>query len=211
MISGGGSNMAALIAAAAAPDYPAAIVVVVSNRPEAGGLSRAAAAGVPAIALDHRRFADREAFEAAVDAELTRHGVEILCLAGFMRLLTPWFVGRWQERMLNVHPSLLPAYPGLHTHARALADGVKLAGCTVHFVRQTMDTGPVVGQAAVPVRSGDTAETLAARVLEAEHRLYPRALALVASGRARVERRADGSEHVVIEDEAAAGAPFLWP
>lgn len=211
LISGGGSNMAALVAAARAPGFPAEIAVVISNRPDAGGIAKARAAGVPTAVVDHKAFADREAFEIAVHAELVRHDVELVCLAGFMRLLTPWFIGAWADRMINIHPALLPSYPGLHTHARAIADGVKLAGCTVHFVRQEMDVGPIVVQAAVPVLGSDTPETLAARVLAAEHRIYPLALEWIAGGRARVVRRADGTEFVTLDGEAEATGPLIWP
>ena len=178
LISGAGSNMAALVEAARAPDSPFEVALVLSNRPEAGGLASAAAAGVATAVVDHRPFGkDREAHERAVDAALRRHEVEVVALAGYMRLLTPWLVGRWAGRMLNIHPSLLPKYPGLDTHARALAAGDVEAGCTVHVVTEGVDEGPVLAQAAVPVRAGDTAESLAARVLAAEHALYPRALA----------------------------------
>lgn len=211
ILSGSGSNMAALVAAMRRPDHPAEAVVVISNRPEAGGLAKAAAAGVPAIVVAHKGFPDRESFEVALDAELVRHEVELVCLAGFMRLLTPWFIGRWHNRMINIHPSLLPSYPGLHTHARALADGVKLAGCTVHYVRHEMDVGPIIAQAAVPVMSHDTAESLAARVLVAEHRLYPFALDLVASGRTRIVAGANGAETVEILGEAEAPTAMIWP
>lgn len=187
LISGGGSNMAVLIAAAAAADFPAEIAVVVSNRPEAGGLAKAAAAGVATAVVDHKAYPDRPSFEEAVDAVLAAHGVELVCLAGFMRLLTPGFVTRWHDRMLNIHPALLPSYKGLHTHERALADGVKIAGATVHLVRPEMDVGPIIAQGAVPVLTDDTAETLAARVLSVEHRLYPLALRLIASGAARID------------------------
>ena len=178
LISGGGSNMAALIAAAQDPAYPAEIACVISNNPDAGGLAKARAAGVEAIAIDHRPFGkDREAHERAMDAELRARNVEWVALAGYMRLLTPWFVRAWQGRMLNIHPSLLPLYPGLHTHRRALEAGDAEAGCTVHLVIDEVDAGPILGQARVPVVQGDTPETLAARVLEAEHQLYPAALA----------------------------------
>jgi phosphoribosylglycinamide formyltransferase-1 len=187
LISGGGSNMAALIAAAAAPDYPAEIAVVVSNRPDAGGLAKAAAAGIQTAVVDHKAYPDRPSFEDAIDAVLAAHGVELVCLAGFMRLLTPGFVMRWHDRMLNVHPALLPSYKGLHTHERALADGVKIAGATVHLVRPEMDVGPIIAQGAVPVLADDTPATLAARVLTVEHRIYPLALKLIASGAARIE------------------------
>jgi phosphoribosylglycinamide formyltransferase-1 len=183
LISGRGSNMAALIAAANDPAYPAEIVLVVSNRPDAAGLVLARDAGAVVTAIDHRPFkGNRDAHEAAIDAALRDAGVEIVCLAGYMRLLTPRLVDAWQGRMLNIHPSLLPAFPGLDTHARALAAGVKLHGCTVHLVTQTMDEGPILAQAAVPVLPGDTADRLAQRVLAQEHVLYPLALRLFASG-----------------------------
>jgi phosphoribosylglycinamide formyltransferase-1 len=183
LISGRGSNMAALIAAARYPAYPAEIALVVSNRPDAAGLALARDAGVAAVAIDHRPFrGDRAAHEATIDAALRQVGVEIVCLAGYMRLLTPLLVDAWQGRMLNIHPSLLPAFPGLETHARALAVGVKLHGCTVHLVTQAMDEGPILAQAAVPVLPGDTAEALADRVLVQEHLIYPRALRCLAGG-----------------------------
>lgn len=186
MISGRGSNMAALIEAAKAPDYPAEIALVLSNRPGAGGLDIARAQGIRAEALDYRGFGGRAGFDAAVTEMFEAAGIELVCLAGFMRLLTDGFVTRWRDRLINIHPSLLPAFPGLDTHARALARGVKFAGCTVHFVRPEMDTGPIIAQAAVPVADDDTAETLAARVLAEEHKLYPHALRLVAAGEARI-------------------------
>ena len=185
MISGRGSNMAALIDAARDPAYPAEIVLVVSNRPEAPGLTLAREAGVPAAAIDHRHYGrDRGAHEAAIDAVLHEAGTDVLCLAGYMRLLTPRLVEPWQGRMLNIHPSLLPAFPGLDTHARALMAGVKLHGCTVHLVTQAMDQGPILAQAAVPVLPGDDAATLARRVLAQEHRIYPLALKCFAAGSA---------------------------
>jgi phosphoribosylglycinamide formyltransferase 1 len=184
LISGRGSNMTALIEAAKAKDYPAEIALVVSNRPEAAGLAAARAEGVATAVVDHAPFGeDREAFERALDGELNAHRIDLVCLAGFMRLLTPWFVTRWSGRMLNIHPSLLPQFKGLHTHRRALEAGVKKHGATVHFVVAEMDTGPIVAQDSVTVRDGDTEETLAQRVLEVEHRLYPRALRAVAEGR----------------------------
>ena len=177
LISGRGSNMASLIAASQEKDFPAEIVLVVSNRPEAPGLDVARQAGVQAVAIDHKEFkGDRAAHEAAIDEALRQAGVEIVCLAGYMRLLTPRLIEPWQGRMLNIHPSLLPAFPGLHTHERALAAGVAEHGCTVHVVTQTMDEGPILAQASVPVLADDTAETLAARVLVQEHIIYPRAL-----------------------------------
>jgi phosphoribosylglycinamide formyltransferase 1 len=185
LISGRGSNMTALIEAAKAPDYPAVIAVVVSNRPDAEGLTRAREAGITTAVVDHRRFGeDRAAFEHELDRELAAHRIDIICLAGFMRLLTPDFVRSWGGRILNIHPALLPQFKGLHTHRRALAAGVKQHGATVHFVVPEMDAGPVVVQKSVPVLEGDTEESLARRVLEAEHRLYPLALRLVAEGKA---------------------------
>ena len=184
LISGRGSNMTALIEAAGAPDYPAEIVLVVSNRPEAAGLSGARAVGIATALVDHTAFGgDRQAFEHALDAELIAHRIDIVCLAGFMRLLSPWFVSRWSGRILNIHPALLPQFKGLHTHRRALEAGVARHGATVHFVVPQMDSGPIVVQESVPVIAGDTEETLAARVLEVEHRIYPQALRLVAEGR----------------------------
>jgi len=203
LISGRGSNMAALLAAAARPDYPAEIVAVISNRPGAAGLAHAASAGVPTAVIDHTRFADRPAFEHALTERLERAGAELICHAGFMRIVTTAYVDRWHDRVLNVHPSLLPAFPGLKTHERALAAGVKLHGCTVHFVRTTVDEGPIIAQGAVPVLPGDTPDTLAARVLAVEHLLYPQALALVASGRARVVgNRVTIEEHARVPDAA---------
>lgn len=187
LISGRGSNMVALIEAAQDEGYPAEIVAVVSNDPAAQGLQRAAEAGIKTAVVDHRLFGrDREAFERALQGELEAHRIELVCLAGFMRLLTSWFVRQWDGRLLNIHPALLPAFKGLDTHARALAAGVKEHGATVHFVVPEMDSGPIVAQAAVPVLPGDTEATLAARVLEAEHRIYPQALKLVAEGRVRI-------------------------
>lgn len=186
LISGRGSNMAALIEAARAPDYPAAIVAVISNRPDAAGLATARAAGIAAEAIDHKAFSCREAFEAALEARLEAHVVDIVALAGFMRLMTSSFVERWRGRMINIHPALLPAFKGLATHERALEAGVRVHGCTVHYVTPGMDEGPIIAQAAVPVVSGDTAEALAARVLAMEHRLYPAALARVARGEAPI-------------------------
>lgn len=187
LISGRGSNMEALIASAQSPDFPAEIALVLSNRPEAAGLLHAKSRGIATAAVDHKIYAGREEFERSMQLVLEAHRIELICLAGFLRLLTPWFIGRWAGRLLNIHPALLPAYRGLHTHERALADGVKIHGCTVHFVVPQMDEGPIVAQAAVPVLDGDTPETLAARVLEQEHRIYPLALRLVASGAVRVE------------------------
>ena len=194
LISGRGSNMTALLEAARAADYPAEIVLVLSNRADAAGLARAAEAGIATRVIAHKDFGrDRAAHEAAIDAALREAGVELVCLAGYMRLLTPFLVRAWAGRMLNIHPSLLPAFPGLETHARALAAGVKLHGCTVHLVTEGMDEGPILAQAAVPVLDGDTEDTLAARVLAQEHLLYPLALAAMASGLGATPAPADAA------------------
>jgi phosphoribosylglycinamide formyltransferase 1 len=187
LISGRGSNMTALIEAARADDFPAEIVLVVSNRPDAAGLDRARAFGIPTAVIDHVVFdRDRAAFEHALDQKLRDQAIDLVCLAGFMRLLTPWFVDRWSGRMLNIHPSLLPQFKGLDTHRRALEAGAERHGATVHFVVSEMDAGPIVVQDSVVVRADDTEQTLAARVLELEHQLYPRALRAVAQGRTTV-------------------------
>lgn len=206
LISGRGSNLQALLDAAKDPGYPARIVRVISNVWDAGGLKRAEAAGVATSVIDHRAYKGRPAFEAALDQALRADGVEIVCLAGFMRLLTADFVDAWRDRLINIHPSLLPAFPGLDTHARALAAGVRFAGCTVHFVRPTMDEGPIIVQAVVPVEPGDNEPTLAARVLAAEHKAYPLALKLVASGKAKVVR-----ERVEIAAGHAPDGPIFNP
>jgi phosphoribosylglycinamide formyltransferase-1 len=188
LISGRGSNMLALLDAMATPGYPAQPVLVASNRPEAEGLARAAARGVPTLALDHRPWGrDREGFERALTDRLDEAGTELVVLAGFMRLLSPWFVARWRDRLVNIHPSLLPLFRGLDTHARALAEGVAVHGCTVHLVRDDVDAGPIIGQGVVPVMAGDDADRLAARVVRMEHRLYPDALAAYAGGALRVD------------------------
>jgi phosphoribosylglycinamide formyltransferase 1 len=199
LISGRGSNMQALLEACRTPDAPAEIVLVLSNQPAAAGLARAASAGIRTAVVPHRDYATRVEFDAALDRALKAAGAELICLAGFMRLLTPDFVAAWRDRMINIHPSLLPAFPGLDIHARVLAAGVRFSGCTVHFVRHETDTGPIILQAAVPVRQDDTPESLAARVLEAEHRVYPEALRWIAAGRVRVE-----GERVLVD---GAGAP----
>jgi phosphoribosylglycinamide formyltransferase-1 len=186
LISGRGSNMAALIEAAKAPDYPAEIALVVSNRPDAGGLALAGAAGVATAVLDHKHFGkDRAAFDAALQAILDAHRIELICLGGFMRLFTAQFTQRWYGRMLNIHPSLLPAFPGLDPHGQALRAGAKTSGATVHFDIPETDAGPIVMQESVPVYPDDTPDTLAARVLEVEHRIYPRALRDLAQGRVK--------------------------
>lgn len=186
LISGRGSNMMSLVEAAADADYPAHIAAVISNRPDAAGLAWAREQGIATRVVDHKAFASRALFEEQLSAALSDVGAEIVCLAGFMRLLTAPFVEAWSGRMINIHPSLLPAFKGLHTHEQALDAGVKIAGCTVHFVVPEMDAGPIIAQAAVPVTEGDTADTLAARILTAEHKLYPHALAMLAAGRARM-------------------------
>jgi phosphoribosylglycinamide formyltransferase-1 len=209
LISGRGSNMAALIAAARAPDYPAEIACVVSNRPEAPGLALAEEAGIEAVALDHRAFDGRAAFDRAMHKALIARGVGIIACAGFMRLMSEDFVNAWAGRMINIHPSLLPLFKGLDTHARALEAGVRVHGCTVHFVTPELDSGPIIAQAVVPVLPDDDTDTLAARVLTAEHRLYPAALALVASGKAslrgkgvKLEATTDGLQRLWSPDLA---------
>jgi len=188
LISGRGSNMAALIEAATAKDYPAEIALVISNVPDAGGLAIARAAGIATETVDHTKFGkDRAAFERALQAALEKYHIDFVCLAGFMRLLTPWLVGQWQNKMLNIHPALLPAYKGLDTHKRALAAREKVHGATVHFVVPEMDSGPIIAQGAVTVRPGDSETALANRVIKVEHRIYPLALKLLAEGRIRVE------------------------
>jgi phosphoribosylglycinamide formyltransferase-1 len=206
LISGRGSNLGALIQAARTADYPARIVVVISNVPGAQGLLRAEAGLIPALILNHKVFPSREDFDAALDRALNEVGVELLCNAGFMRLHTEGFVRRWWDRHLNIHPSILPAFRGLDTHARVLQEGVKITGSTVHFVRPEMDTGPIVAQAAVPVLPGDTPDILGARVLESEHRLYPHALRLVASGEVRVD-----GEAVVGMTQVSGQSPLYSP
>jgi phosphoribosylglycinamide formyltransferase-1 len=188
LISGRGSNMAALIAAARAKDFPAEIVVVISNRADAGGLQKAKASGIPAVTIESKPFgSDRAAFEAALQAALDQHQVELICLGGFMRLFTAEFVQRWYGRMLNIHPSLLPSFPGLDPQGQALRAGVKISGATVHFVIPETDAGPILMQGAVAVHDEDTADTLAARILEIEHRIYPDTLRLVAGGQIRLD------------------------
>jgi phosphoribosylglycinamide formyltransferase-1 len=186
-VSGGGSNLQALLDAAAHPEFPAEIVLVLSNKADAYGLERAKKAGVPTVVLSHKDYANREAFDDAMHEVLVAQGIELVCLAGFMRLLTPDFVNRWHGRMINIHPSLLPSFKGLHTHERAIAEGVRFAGCTVHFVVAEMDAGPIIIQAAVPILSDDTSDVLAARVLQSEHQIYPQALRWLAADALVVE------------------------
>ena len=187
LISGRGSNMMALVEAARNGDYPAEIVSVMSSRPEAPGLAWARSQGLPGRAIDHKAYASREAFDGAMDDSLTEAGADLVALAGFMRIQSPGFVRKWLGRQLNIHPSLLPLFKGLHPQRQALQAGVRISGCSVHFVTEEMDAGPIVAQAAVAVHDGDTEDALAERILVAEHRLYPHALSLVASGRARLE------------------------
>jgi phosphoribosylglycinamide formyltransferase-1 len=198
-ISGGGSNMMALVAAAKASDFPAEIVGVISDKADAGGLAKAAAEGIRTFAFARKDYASKEAHEAAIFAALDELSPDILCLAGYMRLLSATFIRRYEGRMINVHPSLLPMFPGLHTHQRAIDAGMRITGCTVHFVTEGMDEGPVIGQAAVPILSGDIAETLAARVLDVEHQLYPRSLRLFAEGKVTME----GGKAVVVGTASA--------
>jgi phosphoribosylglycinamide formyltransferase 1 len=198
--------MMSLVEAARAPDYPATIVAVISNRPDAAGIGWAKAQGIPTLIIDHKAYSTRQAFEADLDKALVATHAEIIALAGFMRIMTPTFVAKWQERMINIHPSLLPNFKGLHTHEQAIAAGVKVAGCTVHYVRAEMDAGPIIAQAAVPILTDDTPETLGKRVLAAEHRLYPAALRLVASGRARCE-----NEKVHIDQDINDSSPLYSP
>ena len=206
LISGRGSNMRTLIAASRQPDSAAEIVLVISNRPEAAGIAFAEETGISTAVINHRTYGDREAFELALDHALREAGVDLVCLAGFMRILSPWFVERWRNRLLNIHPSLLPAFKGLHTHERALKAGVRIHGCSVHLVRPELDDGPILVQGAVPVHQGDTAESLAARVLEIEHRCYPLALDLVTSGRLTIH--GDG---VTIEGESSPLVTLINP
>lgn len=201
LISGRGSNLQALIDAAANAAFPAKIVRIISNEPDAGGLERAAAAGISTAVVPHRDYPDRDSFESSLSKEIRSSGAELVVLAGFMRLLTATFVEEWRDRLINMHPSLLPAFKGLHTHERALKAGVRYTGCTVHYVRPEMDEGPIIVQAAVPVLPGDDADTLAARVLEQEHVIYPLAVRLIAENQVRVD-----AERALIED-ASLGAP----
>ncbi len=187
LISGRGSNMRSLIAATADPAFPAEIVLVISNVGSAEGLKHAANAGIATRVIPHKAFVSREAFDAAIDAALNEAGIEIVCLAGFMRILSDWFARKWEGRLLNIHPSLLPSFKGVHVHEQALQAGVRISGCTVHFVVPELDAGPIIAQAAVPVELGDTPEALAARVLQAEHKLYPAALEMLAEGRVKLQ------------------------
>lgn len=205
LISGRGSNMMSLISAAMSPSYPAEIGLVVSNKPDAAGLAKAADLGIKTAVVDHRDYkGDREAFEHALNALLKDNAIELVALAGFLRLLTPFLVNEWRDRMINIHPALLPSFKGLNTHERALDEGVKLHGATVHFVSAEMDDGPIIMQGAVPVLEGDTPETLGARVLGVEHQIYPKALELVANGKAKVK-----GQKVSTTDSDASGSDAL--
>lgn len=207
LISGRGSNMAALIEAAKPAGFPAEIAVVISNRADAAGIERARASGIATEIIESKPFGkDRAAFEAVLEKKLGQHGVELICLGGFMRLFTAEFVQRWYGRMLNIHPSLLPSFPGLDPHGQALKAGVKISGATVHLVIPETDAGPIVMQGAVPVRGDDTAEALSERILTVEHRIYPEALRLLASGRLRLE-----GDLCRIEGEADGDAPLISP
>jgi phosphoribosylglycinamide formyltransferase-1 len=206
LISGRGSNLKALIDAAAATDYPAEIVLVISNRASAGGLDFAREAKIPTAVIPHGDFATREAFDNAIDARLRDAGVDLICLAGFMRILSDGFVRKWQGQMVNIHPSLLPAFRGTEVHEQALAAGVRISGCTVHYVIPELDAGPAIAQAAVPVHVHDTPETLAARVLEAEHRLYALAVRIIAEGRVQLY-----NERVIFSDTADANGDLFSP
>ena len=206
VISGRGSNLQALIDSCADRAFPAEIVAVISNIPGAPGLARAERAGIPIHVIDSNGFARRADFDTALDAALAAGGAELVCLAGFMRLLSDGFVTKWRDRIINIHPSLLPAFPGLHTHERVLRAGARFTGCTVHFVRTEVDSGPIIVQAAVPVRDGDTTESLAARVLEAEHIVYPEAVRLIALGRVRLQ-----GEAVAIDGATAPDAVLVNP
>jgi len=206
LISGRGSNLQSLIDACSQPDFPAEIALVLSNVASVQGLERAAKAGIPTVVISHKDFADRQSFEDAIHARIAAAKPDLVCLAGFMRILTDGFIARWHDRLINIHPSLLPAFRGLHTHERVLEAGVRFAGCTIHFVRPAMDDGPIIVQAAVPVRPDDTPDTLAARVLEQEHRIYPLAVRLIAEGRVRVV-----GERVLIDDAKATEAALINP
>lgn len=206
LISGRGSNLQSLIDAAAAPDYPAELAVVISNVPGVAGLERATAAGIPTAVIDHRAYASREPFEAALDAVLRSAGVGLVCLAGFMRLLTGGFVENWRDRLINIHPSLLPAFRGLHVHEKVIAYGARFSGCTVHFVRPAMDDGPIIVQAVVPVRPGDDAEKLAERVLAQEHKIYTMAVRLIGEGRVSIV-----GERVIVDHPRWPAEALLSP
>ncbi|WP_193173016.1 phosphoribosylglycinamide formyltransferase [Nisaea nitritireducens] len=206
LVSGSGSNLQALIDACAAPDHPAEIVLVLSNRPGVRALDRAEAAGIPAMAIDHKLYADRATFDADMQKALDEAGVEFICLAGFMRLLTPEFVEHWSGRMINIHPSLLPSFKGLNVQQRAIDAGARFSGCTVHYVTPEMDVGPIIQQAVVPIHQNDTGDTLAARILVQEHRIYPASLRWIAERRVRIE-----GERVFLDGATPPDAALLNP
>lgn len=206
LVSGRGSNLQALIDACTDLAYPAEIALVISNVPGAFGLDRAQKAGIPTQVVDHRTHKSRESFDAALQEALAGVQPDLVCLAGFLRLLTDGFVERWRNRMINIHPSLLPAFKGLHVHERAIQAGVRFSGCTVHFVRPAMDEGPIVAQAAVPIHPGDDADALAARVLAEEHKIYPLAIRLIAEGRVRIE-----GERAIVDGVKAPAAALTNP
>ncbi len=208
LISGRGSNLKSLIEACAAPHFPAEIVLVISNVTRAGGLEYARTAGIPAVVVPHREYASRETFDAAIEARLSQAGAEFVCLAGFMRILSEAFVRQWQGRLINIHPSLLPAFRGVEVHEQVIQSGVRISGCTVHYVIPELDAGPPIAQAAVPVHAGDTPESLAARVLEQEHRLYPLALKLIAEGRVRLSGGRATFDDVPSTDEILFNPPL---
>ena len=200
LVSGRGSNLQALIDACAADDFPAEIALVLSNKTDAYGLERARAANIPTVVLSHKNFENRESFDAAMSAKIEEAGAELVCLAGFMRLLSDGFVRQWRDRLINIHPSLLPAFKGLHVHERTIEEGARFSGCTVHFVRPAMDEGPIISQAVVAVHPTDTPDDLAARILKQEHIIYPRAVKYIAEGRVRVSaERVLISDHIVPE------------
>jgi len=201
-ISGGGSNLQALIDACADPTYPAEIVLVISNKPDAGGLARAEKSGIPILALNHKDYNSRAEFDQVMTYAMEEAGVELVCLAGFLRLLSEEFVNHWHNRMINIHPSLLPSFKGLHVQKAAIDYGAKFSGCTVHYVRFEMDTGPIIIQAAVPIHPDDTADTLAARILIEEHKIYPEAVRLVAEGKVRL----DGERADIINNRPASAS-----
>ncbi len=206
LISGRGSNLQSLITACASPGFPAKIVCVISNKADALGLDHARAANIPAQAIIHDDYVDRQSFEEALNQTLEQYNVQLVCLAGFLRLLTGWFTEKWRDRLINIHPSLLPAFPGLHTHRKVLNYGAKITGCTIHFVRAEMDHGPIILQAAVPVFEGDTEDKLTARVLQAEHKAYPTALRMIAENRVNVFE-----ERTFISDAIASADSLFNP
>lgn len=206
LISGRGSNMQALIDAASAPGYPAEVVLVISNKADAAGIERAAAAGLPTLVIDHRKFPNRTEFDREMTAAMEAAGAELVCLAGFMRLLSEAFVTHWRDRLINIHPSLLPAFRGLNVQARAIEAGARFSGCTVHFVRRETDAGPVIVQAAVAIHADDDADTLAARILEQERVIYPAAVRWIAEGRVRIH-----DETVIVDGAAPPGGAMINP